>query len=214
MHGLDFGAPQALELAARLLREEMVVILPTETLYGFSALAHSEGGLRRIEALKGIPRRRSLLALVERFAAVEPYLHPEQERRSLEALRRVWPAALTAVLRVRESLPWGDENGPWRTAAFRVPAHPRLCALLARVGSPVVSTSVNRTGQVPARGEQEVRQAFGMEEDLTFFRDRRLEGHGESRGSTVIDACTWPPVVLRQGDFDVGALQEGADGRA
>jgi len=95
MRCLDFGAPEALELATRLLLEEKVLVLPTETLYGFSALASSEKALRRIEALKGIPRRRSLLALVERFEAIEAFVHPEQERRSLDALRQCWPAPAT-----------------------------------------------------------------------------------------------------------------------
>jgi tRNA threonylcarbamoyl adenosine modification protein (Sua5/YciO/YrdC/YwlC family) len=202
MRCLDFGAPEALELATRLLREEKVVVLPTESLYGFSALADSEAALRRIEALKDIPRRRSLLALVEGFEAIEPFLHPQQEPRSLELLRRVWPAALTAVLRVREPLAWGEgSEGEW-TAAFRVPAHPRLRALLARLGRPVVSTSVNRTGAAPARGEAEIRAAFGDEEDLALFRDRRLEESSSGAGSTVVDARHWPPLVLRAGAFD------------
>lgn len=202
MRFLEFGAPEALDLAARLLLEEQVLVLPTETLYGFSALAHSEKGLQRIEVLKGIPRRRSLLALVERFEEVEELLHPEQEPRSLAFLRRVWPAPLTAVLRVRGPLPWGDASGERWTAAFRVPDHARLRELLRRVGSPVVSTSVNRTGEPPAAREDAVRAAFGAEPDVTFFRDRGLETSPPRQGSTVLDASSWPPVVLRQGAFE------------
>ena len=200
---MDFGAPGALVLAARLLEAGEAVILPTETLYGFSALGSSDAGRRRIESWKGIAARRAFLALVPSFAAVQPFLDPDQDRRALHFLRAVWPAPLTAVLRVHAALPWGEGLESGATAAFRVPAHARLRALLERVGSPVLSTSVNRTGQPPLGRQADIASAFATVTNLWFFRDRGLEMREPGLGSTIVDCTLWPPRQVRPGLFDL-----------
>ncbi len=211
MRQLDFGAPCGLDLACRLLRAGEVLILPTETLYGFSALG-LEPALRRIQALKARPPQRGFLALLERFECLAAFVHPAADARALALLRRVWPAPLTAVLPVREALPWGEalESGP--TAAFRVPAHPRLRRLLAKLGAPLVSTSVNKSGAEPLRSAAAIAGVFGSEDDLWLFRDRGLEKCAEALGSTVADMTVWPPQVLRRGRFDVAAALSGSPG--
>jgi len=205
MRSVDFGDPGALALAGRLVRAEAVVILPTETLYGFSALASSDAARQRIEAWKGIGAPRSFLALVADFDSMVPFLHPGQDRRGLGFLRRNWPGPLTAVLQVERALGWGETVESGATAAFRIPAHPRLRQLLATIGAPIVSTSVNRSGSPPLQNEVEIRAEFGAADDLWFFRDRGLETRAPGRGSSVVDLRNWPPRLLRAGAFDLDA---------
>lgn len=202
---MDFGAPGALALACRLLGAGEALILPTETLYGFSALGTDVAARRRIEAWKGITSPRGFLALVPSFAAVSPFLASTQDRRALHFLRTVWPAPLTAVLRVREALPWGEALESQHTAAFRVPAHARLRALLEKVGAPVLSTSVNRTGTPALQRQTDIAPAFATVADLWFFRDRGLETRAAGPGSTIADCTVWPPRLLRPGLFDLEA---------
>src|SRR5262245_25275879 len=135
MRRMDFGEPGGIHLACRLLGSGEAMILPTETLYGFSAVATSEAGRQQIAAWKGIESPRSFLALLPCFDALLSYLSPGQDPRVLDFLRRLWPAPLTAVLRVQEAQPWGETVESGATAAFRVPAHLRLRALLARLGA-------------------------------------------------------------------------------
>ena len=213
MRRMDFGEPGGIHLACRLLADGEAMILPTETLYGFSALATSEVGRRRIMAWKGIESPRSFLALLPGFNALLSYLTPGQDPRVLDFLRRLWPAPLTAVLRVHEAQPWGETVESGATAAFRVPAHPRLRALLAKLGAPVLSTSVNRTGEPPLRREAEIEAAFGGAQDLWFCRDRSLDARAPRPGSSLVDCTAWPPRLLRRGLFDLdaslGATQVG-----
>jgi L-threonylcarbamoyladenylate synthase len=202
---MDFGAPGALALACRLLAAGEALVLPTETLYGFSALANAAAARGRIEAWKGIAARRGFLALVPSLDAVWPFLAETQDRRAVHFLRAVWPAPLTAVLRVREALPWGEALESGATAAFRVPAHARLRALLEKVGAPVVSTSVNRTGEPALRRQADIARGFAGVADLWCFRDRGLEMRQAGPGSTIADCTGWPPRLLRPGLFDLEA---------
>ncbi len=205
MRRVDFGDPGALCLARRLVLAEKAVVLPTETLYGFSALASSGKARKQIEEWKGIEAPRSFLALVANFESIVPFLNPGQDRRILGFLRQAWPGPLTAVLQVERAQPWGETVESGSTAAFRIPAHPRLRQLLAAIGAPVVSTSVNRSGSPPLQHEDEIRAQFGAADDLWFFRDRGVETRAPGRGSSVVDFRNWPPRLLRPGAFDLNA---------
>ena len=214
----DFGDPCALALACRVLADEQVAVLPTDTLYGFSVLGSSATGVERLRQLKGISHRRGFVALVDGARALAPYLGGGQDPRGVEFLSRVWPAPLTAVVRVRSPLPWAEPVESGWTGAFRMPAHPRLCQLLHRIGAPLLSTSVNRSGADPHRMLDAILLEFGGESGVWMFRDRGLERSASGSGSTVADFTTWPPRVLRAGRFDLeAALAAGTpapEGRA
>jgi L-threonylcarbamoyladenylate synthase len=208
---LGWSEPGAVAEIARVLRAGGVAALPTETLYGFSCLARSEIGMRRVMRLKGIDRRRGFVALVPSAAAVAPELAPEQDPRALAFLGRTWPAALTAVLRTRRPLTWGETHAGRHTAAFRVPAHAELLELLRDLGEPVLSTSLNRTGSPPLVRPEEILQEFGDEIDLLILDDvdpERQAAHQENEpraASSLADFTSWPPRTLRRGDFDLQA---------
>lgn len=199
------------EQTCRVLRAGGVVALPTETLYGFSCLARSELGIRRILEIKGAGARRGFVALVGEVAGVRAEVHALQEPRALDFLAEVWPAALTAVLRVREVLPWGTTQDGVHTAAFRVPDHAPLRALLSALGAPVVSTSLNRTGMPPLVRPEEILQEFGDQIDLLILDDADPVQYAadqereERQASCLADFTRWPPQVLRRGVFDLEA---------
>jgi L-threonylcarbamoyladenylate synthase len=206
---VGWSEPGALADIARVLRQGGVAALPTETLYGFSCLARSDLGIRRIMGLKSIDRRRGFVALAASAAAVEAELAADQDPRALAFLRKVWPAPLTAVLATRELLPWGEKHAGRPTAAFRVPAHAQLLQLLGELGEPILSTSLNRTGSPPLARAEEILQEFGDDLDLVILDDADPERwaarqENEPRpASSLADFTGWPPRILRRGDFDL-----------
>lgn len=206
---LGWSEPGATEQVRRVLRAGGVLALPTETLYGFSCLAHSEIGIRRIMEMKGIRERRGFVALVGDVRAVRREVHPDQDARALEFLARVWPAPLTAVLRLSSPVAWGTTLNGRHTAAFRVPDHEPLRLLLEDLGEPVLSTSLNRSGGIPLVRPEEILQEFGDLIDLLIQDDVDPVRHAadqerESRvASCLADFTVWPPQVLRPGAYDL-----------
>lgn len=200
---LRIDGPGARSRAIQALRAGGVVILPTETLYGLSCRADDATALERIARIKRMPRAREFVALVDGLARIVPRLSPRQDPRSLDWLQRIWPAPLSGVLALRAPAAWGRPRAGDVDAALRVPASLWLCALLAEVGEPVVSTSANRSGEPPLAAIPDLVRELGREVDL-IVEDPELAGAGLP--STLVDATAWPPRLLRAGSWDASDL--------
>ncbi|MBD3162040.1 MAG: threonylcarbamoyl-AMP synthase, partial [Candidatus Eisenbacteria bacterium] len=179
-----------------ILRDGGVVLLPTDTIYGFSARFDLEPPRRRILDLKGDHRLGAMLSLVSGFEMAFRYVEPPHGP-CKELLLRHWPGPLTAVLRARSHVPT-DHCGPGDTIAFRWPISPFLQALLGAVGVPLLSTSANRSGEAtPSRFEELLPRYDGKLEAI-------VDG-GELVGeaSTVVDLTGKEPVLIRPGAVEI-----------
>jgi L-threonylcarbamoyladenylate synthase len=184
------------------LRSGAVAVLPTDTLYGLSCVAHHATALGRIRKLKGADDARAFVTLVANPDEIEPWLdREEQDPRAWRFACAAWPAPFTAVVAVRDGTPGSVPEEEGRTLAVRVPAHAELRALLAALGSPIVSTSVNAHGTPPLAAAAAILATFGEHIDVLVRDDRA----GSARPSTLADCRTWPPQSLRPGAFDLEA---------
>ncbi|MEM7585895.1 MAG: L-threonylcarbamoyladenylate synthase [Acidobacteriota bacterium] len=129
----------------RLLENGGVLAIPSESSYGLAADPRSAAGVAAIFELKGRQGDQALpvvAADLDQIIAlgVDPGL-PQ-----LTTLDRIWPAALTAVLPIARPLAAAAGHA---TLALRIPAHRRLCGLLADLGFALTATSANRSGEPP-----------------------------------------------------------------
>ena len=175
-----------------MLRDGGVAILPTDTIYGFSTLLSCESGIRRIAAIKGNGEERKFLFLASSVDMVERYIH-SWGCTDKPLMAEIWPAPLTAVL------PAGRICPIWvgRTIALRVPAFPMLADVIRQLGEPIVSTSVNRSGDPPHDDIGTIEAIYGHQVDLV------VEGSesAEHISSTVVDFTGDVPVLVRQGEY-------------
>ncbi len=176
-------SPAAWTRAARVLRAGGVAALPTDTLYGLHALADHGAAVDRIRSLKGLDASRPLVHLAADLAMVER-LVAGFGAIGRGRLAAAWPAPLTVVLPARDGA----------TVAVRVPAHAALRALVATLGAPVVSTSVNRHGEPPRVDAASIAADFDV--DLVIDGGRLV-----GRASTLVDATGEGVRVIRPGDY-------------
>jgi L-threonylcarbamoyladenylate synthase len=183
--------PRTLELARETLERGGVVVLPTDTLYGFSARLSAEAAIRRISDIKHASTDRRYILLASSIEMVDRYVQ-SYGCSARETLAKRWPAPLSVIVPSGASLPaWA---GP--TVAVRVPALASLRQLIAGVGEPIVSTSVNRAGGEPMEDVHDIRREFSGEVDLIVT--------GEVPGgasSTLVDLCGKAPKVVREGSY-------------
>jgi L-threonylcarbamoyladenylate synthase len=194
-----FSDAAARERALELLRSGGVVVLPTDTLPGFHAMASRREAVARISRVKGAEGERRYLLLAASLDMAEAYVS-SWGCVSRELLERVWPAPLTVVL------PAGGRSPQWlgETVALRVPASGRLRGFVARCGEALVSTSCNRSGEPPMRDWASIEEAFDV--------DLVLEGEvGGGPASTLVDAGGEYPVVVREGAYDWAAATGGSN---
>ncbi len=185
------GDSRTLDLARETLARGGVVVLPTDTLYGFSARLSAEDAVRRISAVKRAPNDRRYIVLAASIAMVDKCVQ-SYGCTTRESLAGRWPAPLSVILPSGPSLPaW---VGP--TVAVRIPDLEPLRRLIDALGEPIVSTSVNRTGQEPLHDVHDIRREFSSEVDLILS--------GEAPGavsSTLVDLCGETPQVIRDGAY-------------
>ncbi|HTY41089.1 MAG TPA: L-threonylcarbamoyladenylate synthase [Thermoanaerobaculia bacterium] len=179
------------ELAATL-RAGGVLAIPTESSYGLAVDPGSARGVERVLQIKGRDAAKALLVLVADRAQLEG-LGVAAPKATLDRFETLWPAPLTVVLPLAAPLP-ASCGAP--TLAVRIPAHPRLRALVAQTG-PLTATSLNRSGQSPCVDPDEAARLFEGEVDVL------VDGGATPGGlpSTLLDATVDPPRVLRAGAF-------------
>lgn len=178
-----------LKAAVRALRAGGVVGVPTDTVYGLAVDPWNEAAVAALFRLKGRPAGRpvGLLAASPSQAAEVGDLRPASD------LIRHWPGALTLVVRPRVVIPDWVGDSALQTVGIRVPDHPQLVRLLETTG-PLAVTSANRSGEPEALDDVTAREIFGDEVDV--YLPGRCPG---GTASTVVDATSHPPKVLRRG---------------
>ncbi len=138
---------QAIEAAARCLRQGGLVAFPTETVYGLGADAGNGEAVARLYAAKSRPAFNPLIAHVASREAAHRLARFDAAADALAA--EFWPGPLTLVLPKQSDCGVADlALAGLDTVAVRVPAHPVAHALLAAFGGPIVAPSANRSGHV------------------------------------------------------------------
>lgn len=181
-----------IEEVAEVFARSSVGILPTDTVYGYHAVPWDDEAVERIYRMKGRDGRQPLLVLCGSLADLDR-LGIGADARTLEALDRIWPAPLTAILPISRPLP---VSGGGLSLGVRIPALEWLRNLLQRTG-PLASTSLNRRAEPPSLFLPDDGDPLLSEADLVVDAGR-LEG----QPSTVVDFTKSSPEVLREGAFE------------
>ena len=162
---------------AALLRSGGIVLMPTDTIYGLHALANDDSAARVAE-IKGREEGKRFVVVgssVDQLEAIGAEVP--------DALRSLWPAPLTAVMRRGES-----------TIAARVPALDWLRELLQQTG-PLFSTSANRSGEPP------ITEPSDLEPKLLEQVDGLIDGGRIiGKASAIVDFTGTEPRFIRDGE--------------
>lgn len=193
---------QAIAAACDAIKRGELVVFPTETVYGLAADALAEESVQRVFSVKARETGHPLPVQIP-SAEYLPQVAADVSEQAVRLAERYWPGPLTLVLRRCEFIPDLVTAGR-DTVGVRVPDHPVALALLGRIGTPIVATSANISGQGPPTSAQQAVAALG--DAVAVVLDA-----GQSRlavPSTVVDVTTLPPRILRQGSIETEAIRE------
>lgn len=183
----------------------MIILYPTDTVYGLGVDATSVEAIRALRALKGgttVMDKKYLVAvdgldMVRAIAKVTPLAE--------RLAARFWPGALSLVL---ESTLFPEElTCGTGTIAVRMPNHPAALALVKEFGKPITSTSANLTGEPTMSSVQEILAQFGEKASMVT---RVIDGGTllQSVPSTIVDVRGDTPVIIRAGAISEVAILE------
>lgn len=131
--------------AARLLREDEIVSIPTETVYGLAGNALSETAIVKIYEAKQRPRFNPLILHIPDSSHLERYAVTDPVSNRLAAALMPGPFTLLLPKRsiVSDLVTAGSDK-----VALRVPAHPVTHSLLSLLDFPLAAPSANPFGYV------------------------------------------------------------------
>lgn len=185
---------ESIRITADYLRRGKIVIIPTDTVYGFSGIVdgrhysyHTDTEINRI---KKSDDNKPLIQLLSKTEDIKKYtrdLIPDE-------LLAKWPGALTIIVHTFE------KDGNRKTTAFRCPDDEWLRNVIALCGAPVYTTSVNFSGEEVLDNVQDIKNAFGSEVAL-IIDDGSKKG---LKPSTIVKIEEDGSVtVVRQGAVEV-----------
>ena len=178
----------SVEFVSRVLLEGSVVVLPTDTVYGFSGVVpESEDVIRKIKGRDETKPFIQLIAEPEDIYRYTDEVLPDQ-------LLALWPGALTVIVPLKKILITGESEVT--TVAFRCPGDGWLRQIIKAVGKPIYSTSVNRSGQPVLSSVIKKKKKIGGEVKLI------VDGGSTENAlpSTLVKFEKGKCIILRQGD--------------
>ncbi len=150
--------------AARVLEAGGVVAYPTEGVWGLGCDPLDLDAFARILVAKERPAQMGVILLAADREQLEPWIESPDAKLE-KRLSDTWPGPVTWILPARPWVPFWITGGR-DTLAARVSAHPVAAALSRAAGTPIVSTSANRSGKPPARSAIQVRRWLGRHVDF------------------------------------------------
>lgn len=191
----------AIEAASLAVQRGLLIVLPTDTVYGIGADAFEPDAVTSLLEAKGRGRDMPPPVLVSSATTIDALAVkvPGYARALVEAF---WPGPLTLVCHQQQSLQWdlGDTRG---TVAIRMPDHPITLEILERTG-PLAVSSANRTGMPAATDADQAADMLG--DSVAVIVDA-----GESPGgqaSTIVDVTGSQGRILRRGALSLEELNE------
>ncbi len=139
------------------LNRGKVIVYPTDTIYGLGCDATNKKAIEKIFKIKKREKSKALLILVKSWCMVKRYtfLSAKQDK----YMRALWPGPVSAILKKKESLP-DNLTGDRDSIAVRMPKNDFLINLIKKFDKPLVSTSVNLSGEKSLSNPEEIIKYF------------------------------------------------------
>ena len=179
-----------IQKAIACIKNEEVVGIPTETVYGIGVDPHSQAAVDKIFNLKEREENKPLSILVHSF---HDLIKLKIISKVPEIVELYWPGPLTII--VESELNFADGVGTKNpnSIGVRVPDNELALELLKKTG-PLAVTSANISGQEDITNERDAEAVFG-DKIGHYLQGSALHGSG----STIVDFRDEEFKVIREG---------------
>lgn len=188
---------------ANILKEDGVISVPTDTVYGICARINSSKAYDRLVNVKNRPSNKSFPVVCSDIEQIKSIAIVD--KRSEKLIKAFMPGPITLVLNKRpEAFSYINNAGMRETDELAVRMAPSkfLEELIKEVGSPLFLTSANKSGKTACKTIEEIEKVCptldGMVEGEVFFRE----------ASTIIDCTNSDIKIQRQGPISKEQIME------
>jgi len=162
----------------KVILNKKIGVLLTDTIYGIVGQALDKDVVERIYKVKKRNPKKPLIVLISSFDDLSNIFDIKLTNNQIKILNEFWPGKVSVILPCTKYEHLGRGTN---SIAFRLPSNKSLIELVKKTG-PIVATSVNKEGDVPAKNIEEAKKYFGNEMD--FYID---SGEAKSETSLLIN---------------------------
>lgn len=147
-----------LEKLALLLKEGVVAVMPTDTIYGICGSALNKKTVEKIYKLRKRSPKKPMIVLILKIEDLRKF-GIKFSAKDKEILKKIWPGKISVIFKCKSKKFKYLHRGT-KTLAFRMPKD-KLLRKILEISGPLVAPSANWEGEKPARTISEAKKYFG-----------------------------------------------------
>ncbi|MGW8269647.1 MAG: L-threonylcarbamoyladenylate synthase [Burkholderiales bacterium] len=192
--------PRLVRRAAEIVAQGGLIAYPTDSCYALGCHLGDVRALARLRRVRALDERHHLTLVCSDLAQVATFALVNNSQYRL--IKAATPGSFTFILRARRELPRRLLHARRKTIGVRIPSHPVARALVAELGEPMLSATLQLPQDAaPLSDPQQIRARLEHELDLVVDA-----GSCGVEPTTVIDLTGDEPLVLRRGRGDAAAI--------
>lgn len=183
--------------AVEILKQNGVVIYPTESGYAIGCLMDNKRGFETICQIRDLSKKHNFTLMCQDLSEISSFAKVDNQAYRL--LKNNTPGAYTFILKSTKDLPKRLMNPAKRTIGIRIPTNLVAQALLKELGEPLMTTSLILPGNETTEYDpEEIRDQLENQVDLILNG-----GYLGEAPTTVIDLSDDEVVIMREGAGDL-----------
>lgn len=196
----DNPDPKRLDEVVDILRKGGIIIYPTDTVYSIGCDMNNTKAVAKVAQLKGLkPEKANFSIICEDLSNIAEYARVSNNDYKL--MKKSLPGPYTFILNGTGRIPKIFKNNK-RTIGIRVPDNNIARELVARLGNPIIATSVHDDDEIIeyTTDPELIHEKYNHAVDVVING-----GFGNNEASTVVDLTEDEPVIVRRGIGDLEA---------
>ncbi|MGW0608119.1 L-threonylcarbamoyladenylate synthase [Streptomyces sp. NPDC002644] len=192
----DNPQPRTIAQVAQSLREDALIVYPTDSCFALGCRPGSKDGVDRIRAIRQLDDRHHFTLVCRDFAQLGQYTQIDND--VFRSVKAATPGQYTFILPATREVPRKLAHPKKRTVGVRIPEHPVVRALLEELGEPLLSSTLLLPGD-----EEPMTIGWEVKERLDHVVDAVLDsGECGTTPTTVVDFSEGYPEIVRRGAGD------------
>lgn len=190
--------PKRLDQVVEILRKGGLIIYPTDTVYSIGCDMNNNKAVEKVARIKGVKAEKANFSIIcQDLSNIAEYARVDTPEYKL--MKKSLPGPFTFILNGTGKIPKIFKNNK-RTIGIRVPNNKIPRELVARLGSPLIATSVHDDDEIVeyTTDPELIYEKYGKLVDVVING-----GFGNNEASTVVDLTEKVPEIIRQGIGDL-----------
>lgn len=191
-----------LDKLAEILKNDEVISVPTDTVYGVCARMNSEKAEQKLRDVKNRPATKAFPIMCKDEEQIKSIAYVNEKAEKI--IRAFMPGPITIILKKKEEIP-AYVNSGMETLAIRMATSDEIRKIIELVDAPLFMTSANQSGEKTCTTLDEIEVACPLIKGM-LIGDTKF-----GKASTIVDITKDDAIILRDGPITLEEIKKVLD---